>query len=40
MARKGKKDGKKPDVDEEDRVSAVNCYIVFDIVHHNLIVEH
>jgi len=36
MVRKGKKDGKKPDVDEEDRVSAVNCYIV----HHNFIVEH
>jgi len=40
MARKGKKEGKKADVEEEDRVSAVNYYIVFDIVHHNMIVEH
>jgi len=40
MARKGKKEGGKADVEEEDRVNAVNYYMVFDVVHDNMVVEH
>jgi len=40
MARKGKEGGGKSDVEEEDRVSAVNYYMVFDFVHDNMVVEH